>query len=174
MAPDFGNFPQQVTALSAAGLFISVAGLLTKLLLGKGQLNIAAQKVAVEAKQVANAQEADVRDSYAELQRQITEMGQHHLSREREIDERWRQVVADNDERWRQIVLESENRHAECVRQRDELSQRVLTVENRLMGTIRQFVHFQQRVAEALARGENAVDVLASLQPFTDPSAETS
>jgi hypothetical protein len=65
MPPDFGNLPQQITAVSVGGIFLSLAGLLLKWVLGKGQLSIAAQKVAVEAKQVANADAADVRDHFA-------------------------------------------------------------------------------------------------------------
>lgn len=129
--------------------------------LGIGTFLVALLRRDVQVRGLKNADVADLRDHYAEelqsLRAQILAMGQRHLVREQEIDDRWRKVLQ-----------ESEDRHDECVRQRNELSERVMEVEQRLLGTVRQFIHFQRRVAEAVAQGANAVEVLASLQPFTE------
>jgi hypothetical protein len=154
-----GTIPQWITA----GGVLGFAGLLIRWRLGERKLSIEADQVEVKAEELAGNERADIRDAYAELQRQIVSMGQHHLDREREIDERWRRVLA-----------ESEERHADCVKQRNDLALRVLEVEKRLHGTIQQFIHFQRRVAEAVARGGNAIEVLASLQPFTEIESDGS
>jgi hypothetical protein len=105
--------------------------------------------------------EGTLRDHYGKelqsLRTQINEMGKHQLEREREIDERWRKSLE-----------ESEKRHDECVKQRDELGRKVMTLEEKLIGTIRQFVHFQQRIAHAIANGGEGRDLQAALQPFLE------
>lgn len=97
----------------------------------------------VQIRGLQNADKADQRDHYAEelssLRKQIIDMGQHHLTREREIDDRWRK-----------LLKESEERHEECVRQREELRQQVIEIDDRLKGTIRQFLQFQESVANVI------------------------
>lgn len=160
LEPFIGTIPQWITA---AGV-VSFLGLLVRWRLGERKLAIEATSVNVRAREVEGVERADLRDHYAEelssLRSQIIDMGKHHLEREREIDDRWRKVLS-----------ESEARHAECVRQREDLARRVIRVEGRLLGTIRQFIHFQHRVAEAVAKGGDAVEVLASLQPFIEDNS---
>ena len=91
----------------------------------------------------------------ASLRDQIIKIGEHHLEREREIDDRWRQLLA-----------ESEARHAECQRQREELGQKVGALSEELTGTKRQFIHFQQRFID-LAPAEMR-EALRGITPFAE------
>lgn len=146
--------PEQLVAGGVLGSLGVLLGLLVKLQLGGKKLEV--------------ADTADLRDHYAEeltsLRRQIIDMGEHHLGREREIDDRWRRLLA-----------ESEERHAECVRQRDALSARVGAIEERFIGTVRQFLHFQQRIVEAIPADMKTPEIIhavESLQPFTEDISE--
>lgn len=89
------------------------------------------------------------------LREQIIKMGEHHLEREREIDDRWRL-----------LLKESEDRHAECQRQREELGAKVSALGEELTGTKRQFIHFQQRFID-LAPVEMR-EALRGITPFAE------
>lgn len=95
MAADWGTIPQQVTAVSASGLFVSMLGILAKLMLGKGQL--------------INASEADIRDHYAE------ELAA--LRKERADD---KAEFARVERHLRDMASESDRRHSECESARAE------------------------------------------------------
>lgn len=149
--PDLlGTVPQWITA----GGIIGFLGLIVKWRLGERSLS--------------NAEQADIRDHYADelasLRKQIIDMGEHHLGRERELDDRWRKLLTD-----------SEDRHSECVRQREELAARVREIEDRQIGTIRQFITFQRRIVEAMPeelKTPALVSMVESLGPFTDAAPE--
>jgi hypothetical protein len=83
MALDFGTLPQQVTAISSGGIFLSLIGLLVKWNLGRGRLSIDAQKQ-------HDTDEADIRDHYA-----------------KEVD-RLTLRIEQNDDRYRRLLAESE------------------------------------------------------------------
>lgn len=142
-----GTTAQWVTSISATGVFVTLLGILVRAWLGGKRL----------ANEAENALNTHTGAELQSLRTQINEMGKHQLAREREIDDRWRKTLA-----------ESEERHDECVKQREELGRKVLKLEEKLIGTIRQFVHFQQRIAEAIANGTDTRGLLASLQPFLE------
>lgn len=142
-----GTTAQWVTSISATGVLVTLLGILMRGWLGWGKLSIEAD----------NSLAGHTAKELQSLRDQINAMGKHQLEREREIDDRWRKTLA-----------ESEERHDECVKQREELGQKVLKLEQRLLGTIRQFIHFQQRIAEAIANGSDTRGLLASLQPFLE------
>ena len=149
-----GTTAQWVAAIASSGVLATVLGVLVRAYLGKGRLSIDAEQVNVTA-------EGALRDHYGKelqsLRNQINEMGKHQLEREREIDDRWRQTLDD-----------SEKRHDECIRQRDALGEKVMVLEQKLIGTIRQFVHFQQRIAHAIANSDSTANLEAALQPFLE------
>lgn len=93
------------------------------------------------------------------LREQIIKMGEHHLEREREIDDRWRL-----------LLKESEDRHAECQRQREELGEKVAKIGEELTGAKRQFIHFQQRLVEMLP--VDMRETVRNIQPFVDHLSE--
>lgn len=148
-----GSIPQWITA----GGMVGVGGMFLRFILGR--------------KRLTNADTADLRDHYAEeltsLRKQIIDIGQHHLEREREIDDRWRRLLA-----------ESEDRHSECVRQREALGLKVQDMETRQselhqrqLGMVRQFLHFQQRIVEVLPeqfKTQAIIQAVEDLTPFTE------
>jgi hypothetical protein len=146
-----GTIPGWITAVT------TVAGFVWAFLrfgLGWRKISVEAHQVDVNATNALNTHTAKELQS---LRDQITAMGKHQLEREREIDDRWRKALG-----------ESEERHDECVKQREELGRKVIALEQKLIGTIRQFIHFQQRIAEAIAKGSDTRGLLASLQPFLE------
>lgn len=142
-----GTTAQWVTSISATGVLVTLLGILVRGWLGGRKLTIEAD----------NSLAGHTAKELQSLRDQINTMGKHQLEREREIDERWRKTLA-----------ESEDRHDECVKQREALAHKVLQLETKLIGTIRQFVHFQQRIAEAIAKGSDTRGLLTSLQPFLE------
>jgi hypothetical protein len=142
-----GTTAQWVTSISATGVFVTLLGLLIRGVLGWGRLSNEAD----------NSLAGHTAKELQSLRDQINSMGKHQLEREREIDDRWRKTLA-----------ESEARHDECVKQRETLGRKVIELEAKLIGTIRQFIHFQQRIAEAIAKGADTRGLLASLQPYLE------
>lgn len=152
-----GTIPQWLTAGGVLGLF----GWFARMQLGN-------RKLAIEAKQVEIAAEGGLRDHFANevqsLRNQIIKMSQHHLDREREIDDRWRT-----------LLRESEERHDECVKQREELRREVEEIRERQIGTIRQFITFQREIVRLLPdnmKSPEIIQALENLAPFSDTNIE--
>jgi ABC-type nitrate/sulfonate/bicarbonate transport system substrate-binding protein len=80
---DLGTLPQQVTAISSGGIFLSLIGLLIKWNLGRSRLSL-------EAKKQHDVDEADIRDHYAKEVERLTER------------------IEKNDDRYRRLLAESE------------------------------------------------------------------
>src|SRR3954470_12831392 len=65
MALDLGTLPQQITAISSGGIFMSLLGLMIKWNLGRGRL-------ALEEQTQQNIDEANIRDHYAKEVERLT------------------------------------------------------------------------------------------------------
>lgn len=142
----FGTLPGWITASAVT----AILGLIVRWQLGLRRLR-------VDADQVANADEANIRDHYAQ---EVAAL---------------RQQLIDRDERYRAQIERADQRHEECARARDELRQKLTQVQNRLTGTVRQFVTFQQKVGLAIPPDQRSPEIdamMENLQPFLDRMAE--
>jgi len=145
---DFGSLPQWL-------LFVAVStfGMWLKWKLG-------ADKLAIDAKTVEVNAEGELKGHYSKelqsLRDQVIKMGQHHLDREREIDDRWRKLLA-----------ESEARHDECVAQREALADKVKIIEQRQLSQVRQFLTYQQSVIRVLPDNMKSPEMMAALEALT-------
>lgn len=141
---DIGTVPQWLLVIA-----VSTIGLWVKWKLG-------ADKLAIDAKTVEVNAEGNLRDHYGSelqsLRKQIVEMGQHHLDRERELDERWRKLLA-----------ESERRHDECVAQREALAKKVGIVEQRQLSQVRKFITYQQTLIRVMPSEMRTPEILAAI-----------
>lgn len=110
LTPDWGTIPQQVTAVSATGLFVSMLGILAKLVLGKGHL--------------ANIDKADVRDHLVQEVERLTERLDIAEDKLRACDER--------EEALRSRLRKAEDDIAGLKRQIPEISaNKLLVLEGR-------------------------------------------
>lgn len=146
LAAFLGTLPGWITSVSVVGML----GIMVRGYLGKGRL-------AIDAKQVNVTAEGKLREHYANelgsLREQIIKMGQHHLDREREIDERWRK-----------LLQESEQRHEECVAQREQLAKEVREVKERQLAQVRQFTAYQRSIIDLLPESMKTPQLMAALE----------
>lgn len=111
ITPDvIGTIPQWITAISSTTL----AGALVTLIAKWWQRGIS-------LKGLENADEADIRDHYADELRRLTD-----------------------------LVKEITKEHEECKRQREELRAAYNEIDRKLVGVTRQFVAFQLETAKAI------------------------
>lgn len=150
---DFGTVPGWITSAGVLGIL----GIVVRWQLGLRKLNVEAQQVSVNAQQVHNADEADIRDHYAQ---EVAVL---------------RQRLDEKDERHREAMATADLRHDQCIKSRDDMRKRLEVVEDRLLGTIRQFVTFQQKVGLAIPPAQRSPEIaaaIANLQPFIDKMSE--
>lgn len=133
-----GTLPGWITSAGVVGLL----GLLLRYQLGRQKLQIDAAQVDINAQQIANTDEADIRDHYAEevkeLRAALKEQSARHQQRENEMDDRYRR-----------LLQESEARHEECQTQRRELRHDMDRLLDEMAGLRRTIVQYS---AEGVVR----------------------
>jgi flagellar motility protein MotE (MotC chaperone) len=106
---------------------MTILGFVVRWQLGLRKLRIEAKQVDVNAEQVTQTAEADIRDHYADEVRQLREQlnGQ---------GERHRQSIASIEARYQEALTNSERKHEECARDRDHLRDKVQALKDLVAG----------------------------------------
>lgn len=125
------------TALTASAIFL---GLLLKHHLGL-------KRIALDKEIAGNADEADIRDHYADEVRQLRERldGQ---------SERHRIATETETERHKEEMAAADRRHEECVNAREELREKVWALKDQVMGLVRLLITNSARGTLALSEDE--------------------
>lgn len=163
-----GTIPGWITA----GGVVTILGIVLKHHLGLRRLKIEADQVEVTGRGIRNADEADIRDHYAEEVRQLRERLDRQAERHRltitDVEDRARQIVSDIEERSRKAIEESDRRHEECEQARREMRREVDDLREEIRGlrailaqrsesVIRLFPNVSPEIEDAAARAADAV-----------------
>lgn len=131
-----------VSSWISAGGIMGILSLLVWFLLGKGKLN-------VEAMAERHADEADVRDTYAEIvaglreerekqaaehQRQLADVEARYSRNIAVAETHYQEALKIAEERHSNALAAAEQRHAECERQREQLTGKVRSLEQKVAG----------------------------------------
>jgi phage shock protein A len=151
------SFLGSLPAWISSGALLTILAIVVRWQLGLRRLRVEADQVQVNARQVDHADEANVRDHYA---REVAAL---------------RTRIDEQAERHRQSLDRYDKRHEACEKERAELRRELVAVQDRLTGVVRQFVAFQQKVAEAIppsSRSPEMAVAIANLQPFVEKMSE--
>lgn len=122
-----GTLPGWITASSSATLL----GLFWRYKLGLAKVQVEAQNVQVEGKKVEQAEDADIRDHWAQ---EITRL-QNMLT---EQDKRHNEALTAMEERHGRAMLHNEERQAKCEQERERLAEKVKVLGQELEGVMQQ------------------------------------
>jgi hypothetical protein len=118
------TLPQWVTASGVVGLLY----VFVYRQLGIKKLDVEAQQVQVNAQTAADANEADIRDHYAQEVKRYSDELARILERLRKVDQE----------------------HEECKRERDQYRNEVSQLNDKIVGVTRQFVALQMETMKVL------------------------
>jgi hypothetical protein len=124
------NWPQWIGSPLQAGslaILVAIFGLVVRWQLGLRKLKIEAAAVEITAQQVHDADEADIRDHYAHEVEQLRD----RLDRQ---SVRHRDELAEKERRHRAERKEDEDRHRACLRDNDELRDKLHAVKDLAAG----------------------------------------
>lgn len=145
-----GTVPGWITA----GGVVSLVGIVFTHLRGIQKLKIEAHQVDINSRQIDNADEADIRDHYAEelasLRKALEAAGERAGRRERLFMARER----NQEERHRTLMAEGEKRHEECVGAREELRDQARELKDIVAGLIG--IIRQASASQAILLGDDA------------------
>lgn len=118
--PFLGTLPGWITGASSSAL----AAIVAWYLLGKRKIQVQAETVKVEAFKVETADEADIRDHYAEevrqLRQRLDEQSHRHTRALNAAETRHRRALASVEQRYQRALRDADSRNAECQREREE------------------------------------------------------
>lgn len=120
---DWPSLTGTVAGWVTAGGVTTIAAILAYVYIWRG-------RIAVDAKRVANENEADIRDHYADEVRQLRQQLERQSTRHG-------RVLRVAEGRARQAALDAEARHEQCVRDRDELRDKVWALKDQVSGLVR-------------------------------------
>lgn len=157
--PEWIGTPLQAGSLT---VLVAIFALVVRWQLGLRKLKIEADQVEINAQEVANADEADIRDHYAEevkgLRDALQASANRHLERERLTDHRHRRALLIVENRYRRLLHESDEKHDICQRDRDILRDRVQALKEQQSGLVRLIL--QNNVSGALQFDDSEISDL--------------
>lgn len=136
-----GRVLEVVRQWSIPGLLAAILAIVLRYRLGARKLEIDAQAVDVSALEVRQAEEANIRDHYAEEVRQLRERIDSQAERHRR--------ERDEDEvRHRLALAAADQAHKDCVEAREDLRDKVSALKDQVAALIR--IILQNQVSGAL------------------------
>jgi hypothetical protein len=136
LPPWAGSLPNWITASGVVALLT----VYVKRELGLRRLDIQADRVQIEAKKVRNADEADIRDHYADEVQQLRDAIERQSKRHNDAltaqEERHNTAMIAQEERFNRILAATEERQVRCEQERERLADRVTKLQQELTGVM--------------------------------------
>lgn len=159
---DLGPFLEAIRPWISPTVLLAILGIIVKWQYALRKLRIEADQVEVSALGVRNADEADIRDHYADEVRQLRERLDAQAARHKDV------------------LQDSEDRHEQCKRERDEIREDARKLKDIVAGLIRiivqasasQAIRLDSSASNYVRDAAQRIDILFT--PREEPDADPS